>query len=268
MRHRKANNLTVEANQNSSRPLACSVMDLMVEFIRSHMMKQRFPYELYMQSLAVIHRLLAYQKRSRVRLGYPWKELWTSLIALLKFLSANESNLIKKMNVFAVARQVVVIFNLFVTYGDTFLPSPSSYDELYYELVRCHGTFDSLYSMALRYSTGGGEFKEAAVKLTNSLVNVRAITAHFNPKIDTWLATQQLSTPTEEQILEVVKANYDSLTLKLQDGLDQYEQYSESPHHAEFFTSLVRNVIADTRQHVVLNDLELQTVLQDFSSIQ
>ena len=67
--------------------------------------------------------------------------------------------LVKKMNVFAVALQVTVIFNLFITYGDTFLPSPSSYDELYYELVRCHATFDALYSMALRYSTSGGEYK-------------------------------------------------------------------------------------------------------------
>ena len=52
--------------------------------------------------------------------------------------------------------------------------------------------------------------------MTNSLVNIRAITAHFSPKIDAWLSQQQLSTPSEEQILDVVKANYDSLTLKLQ----------------------------------------------------
>ena len=129
------------------------ISPLQVEFVRSHMMK-RLPQELYLHSLSVIHRLLAYQKRSRVRLGYPWKELWTALIALLKFITSNESSLIKKMNIFAVGLQVVVIFNLFVTYGDTFLPSPSSYDELYYEMVRCHQTFDSLYSMALRYSTG------------------------------------------------------------------------------------------------------------------
>ena len=54
------------------------------------------------------------------------------------------------------------------------------------------------------------------MKVTNSLVNIKAITAHFNPKIEAWLAAQQLSTPTEDQILEVVKSNYDSLTLKLQ----------------------------------------------------
>ena len=112
--------------------------------------------------------------------------------------------------------------------------------------------------------------QDSAVKLTNYLVNIRAITAHFNPKIDAWLAQQQLSTPSEDQILEVVKANYDSLTLKLQDGLDQYEQYAESPRHSSFFAGqVVRGVVADTRQHViVLNDLELQAVLQDFSTIQ
>ena len=127
----------------------------------------QFPQELYLHALYVIHRLLSYQKRSRVRVPYPWKELWTSLISLLKFLTSNETALVKKMDVFTVALQVTVIFNLFITYGDTFLPSPSSYDELYYELVRCHTTFDALYSMALRYSTSGGEHKVRKLKAVN-----------------------------------------------------------------------------------------------------
>ena len=43
--------------------------------------------------------------------------------------------------------QIVNIFNLFITYGDTFLPNPNSYDELYYEVIRMHQVFDNLYSM-------------------------------------------------------------------------------------------------------------------------
>ena len=31
--------------------------------------------------------------------------------------------------------------NLFITYGDTFLPSPTSYDELYYEMIRNRTNF-------------------------------------------------------------------------------------------------------------------------------
>lgn len=41
------------------------------------------------------------------------------------------------------------------------------------------------------------------------------------------------------QVLEVVRSNYDTLTLKLQDGLDQYERYSEQHKEATFFKELV-----------------------------
>merc|ERR1712227_1128711 len=139
MRHRKGG---VDLTSVHGRSLVCALLDLLLEFIRSHLMK-RLPIELHLLALSCIHRVLAYQKRCRVRISYNWRDLWSTLIALLKFMVANESNLIKKVNVFNICSQVVTIFNVFITYGDTFLPSASSYDELYYELVRCHHTFDN-----------------------------------------------------------------------------------------------------------------------------
>jgi len=35
---------------------------------------------------------------------------------------------------------------MFITYGDTFLATPNSYDELYYELIRTHAVYDNLYT--------------------------------------------------------------------------------------------------------------------------
>jgi len=94
--------------------------------------------------------------------------------------------------------------------------------------------------LALRYSTSESyEYKEHALKLTNSLVNVRDIVNHFPPKIAAWSAKESLSTPTEQQILAIIIQNYDSLALKLQDNLDQYERYSEKPNHTAFFEEMV-----------------------------
>ncbi|XP_050295406.1 armadillo-like helical domain-containing protein 3 isoform X2 [Anthonomus grandis grandis] len=220
MRHRKLSN----DKTTSSQSLVCTLLDLLVEFMLSHMMK-KFPMELYMLCLGIIQRILCYQKKCRIRVNYVWKELWTGLISLLRFILQNENYLGKKMNIFKLCIKVVNILNFFITYGDNFLPTPGSYDELYYEIIRMHQVFDNVYSMALRYSMGEGDFKEDALKLNNALFNVRAIIKHFNPKIEQWLASNNLSTPTEEQILDIVKKNYDSLTLKLQDLLDHYERY-------------------------------------------
>lgn len=49
--------------------------------------------------------------------------------------------------------QVVNLFNMFITYGDTFLPTSNSYDELYYEIVRMHQVFDNLYCMGTPENT-------------------------------------------------------------------------------------------------------------------
>uniref|UniRef100_A0A3P8U416 Armadillo like helical domain containing 3 n=1 Tax=Amphiprion percula TaxID=161767 RepID=A0A3P8U416_AMPPE len=245
-------------------PLVCAVLDLMVEFIVTHMMKD-FPMDLYF--VKIIHKLLCYQKICRIRLHYTWRELWSALINLLKFLLSNETTLLAKHNIVHLTLLVVNLFNMFITYGDTFLPTSNSYDELYYEIVRMHQVFDSLYCMVLRVSTNTGQWKEAASKVTHALVNVRAIINHFNPKIESYAAVNHISQLSEEQVLEVVRSNYDTLTLKLQDGLDQFERYSEQPKEAAFFKELVRSISLNVRKNVSLNTLSQDILLKEFSTI-
>lgn len=245
MRHRRPTSV----KKPPSRPLVCSLIDLMVEFIISHLMKN-FPMELHMRCLGVIHRILCYQKKCRVRLNIQWRDLWSALINLLKFILSNEALLSKKFDIFHLCTRVLNIFNLFITYGDTFLSDPNSYDELYYEIIRTHQVFDNIYSLGLRYNSQEEcPYKDSLLRLQNSLVNVRAIICHFTPKLESWSTAQHVASLTEKEVLDVVRNNYDSLTLKMQDSLDQYERYSEKPKDiTSFFNHMVRGIIKDLRK--------------------
>ncbi|XP_035716047.1 armadillo-like helical domain-containing protein 3 isoform X2 [Folsomia candida] len=255
MRHRK-----VAADTKPPVSLVCALMDLMVEFLMTHLTK-RLPYEMYIQSAGIIHRVLCYQKKSRTKISYDWRQLWSAWFTVIKFVVSNEVSLIKKFDIFYLALQIVNMINLFITYGDTFLLTANSYDELYYEIIRCQQTFDGLYSLTARFTTNGSEHQISATKLLYALCNVRAILTHFSPKIDEFLTSQNISTPTEEQIIEVVRNNYESLTLKIPDSFDQFERYSEIPKHASFFTSVIRVVIKDTRHKFVCKNIDYTPIL-------
>lgn len=90
MRHRKV----VDEVRAPSRPLACHILDLMVEFIMTHL-KKNMVLDLYLLCIGVIHRLLCYQKKCKIQSQFNWKELWSALVALLKFILNHEADLVK-----------------------------------------------------------------------------------------------------------------------------------------------------------------------------
>lgn len=49
------------------------------------------------------------------------------------------------------------------------------------------------------------------------------------------------------QVLEIVRSNYDSLTLKLHDGLDNCERYFEEVRDEAFFAQLTRKLVTEIR---------------------
>ena len=59
----------------------------------------------------------------------------------------------------------------------------------------------------------------------------------------------------------MVRQNYESLTLKILDNLDQYERYTEVPKYTSFFTSIVRVVIKDTRQNFASQPVDYTSLL-------
>lgn len=112
-------------------------------------------------------------------------------------------------------------------------------------------------------------YKEQGSRLMNNLVNIKAIINHFNAKIEQYSVTNQLASLTEEQVLEVVRNNYDSLTLKLQDGLDHYECYSAAKtKDMQLFSRLINKVILKYRERKLdFTAQEQQSLMQDILSM-
>lgn len=99
---------------------------------------------------------------------------------------------------------------------------------------------------ALRYITKEDATpRDAANKLKNSLINIKAIVAHFNMKIESFSHSNQTVILTEEQVLEVICTNYDTLTLKLSDHLDVYQPYNPVADKESLFIKHILASIID-----------------------
>ena len=150
-----------------------------------------------------------------------------------------------------ICMHVVTVLNLFITYGDSFLPSPSDYDDLYYEIMRVSKMLEHFYTIAEKHEhaqaiplphaastaavdtatiTDAGSFladshgsADAHGLATLSMLNIKTIITHFSGKIQQWTFAHPEVTLTPDMVLKIIKDNYDSLKLKLQENLDYFE---------------------------------------------
>jgi len=117
--------------------------------------------------------------------------------------------------------------------------------------------------------------KESASRLTNSLINVKAIAAHFNAKIEAYSTQNQIVTLSEDQVLEVVRNNYDSLTLKVQDNIDQFEPYD--PAKDDFLATLLSSIMEENNtkpltvgldeQHLLVQQIQTSSTLNSMHTL-
>ena len=100
--------------------------------------------------------------------------------------------------------------------------------------------------------------------LVRDLSNIRSIVNHFCPRIKSWAAERKIDALTPDQVLMVVRDNYDTLNLKLMDGLDHYERYAEVPGKPSvFFDDLLTEVVVALRDDV---EVEVETIVVGVSA--
>ncbi|KAM3187758.1 hypothetical protein ACTXT7_001676 [Hymenolepis weldensis] len=219
LRHRKSTVCLLD--RSSTNTMAAVLQDLLVEFFCTHLMKS-FPFEIHGLCLDICYHLLSHQKEHSVRLFYDWRQLWKALFDLMNFIIKPRGPVTCEAT-FTILLKVVGIFNFFIIYGDCFLPGPSAYDDLCYELIRMANPIEQLVNFADQYSSKPeSSWKSLAMDLRDSIKNLKIIVEHYNTKISAFTTNGSLTSLTEAQVMKIIQENYASLDLRVYDNLHRY----------------------------------------------
>ncbi|KAI8646828.1 hypothetical protein BD408DRAFT_409279 [Parasitella parasitica] len=236
----------------SSRSLFCAILDGMLLFIR-HNIRKKLDLITYRLAFSIMHRILSFVSKQKIRLAYHWVELWPSLTSTLHFTAQRLEDLQLKEEFGVYLTSFVSVFNMCVTHGETFLSDTKSYDSLYYEIIRATNDFTKLsayvnQSMNLKARAG-----ERTPSIThNEFYNIKLICNHFKPALDEWQAAKNVKFLTPEQVMAIIRENYSTLQLKSMDKLDSYVAFNEVPVEMGFFRQLLRVVVIDYLEYYAI----------------
>eukprot|EP00029_Vermamoeba_vermiformis_P014623 TRINITY_DN9734_c0_g1_i1.p1 TRINITY_DN9734_c0_g1~~TRINITY_DN9734_c0_g1_i1.p1 ORF type:complete len:709 (-),score=152.98 TRINITY_DN9734_c0_g1_i1:40-2166(-) len=219
------------------RTLANAIVDLVIQFVRLNG-GRTFNSDLLGRGLDIIHRMLCYEKKFRVRMDVKWKSLWNLLLIFMKSIVPKELASGHTESLVMCAKMVIIL-NMFITFGDILLPNSVDYDDLYYEMIRCRGDLLKFYEAV--------EQHDPTKVVLPTMANIKTIVDHFSNKIEHWTVNNPDKIMSPQQVMQLIKSNYENLKLRLEDNLDKYEPYSEHPQEDPYFALFVRSICHDLR---------------------
>ncbi|OJI98504.1 hypothetical protein ASPVEDRAFT_123079 [Aspergillus versicolor CBS 583.65] len=240
------------------RVLATAVFDILVDAI-SHNLRRRLDVQLYSHTIAILLRILTYLSMNRIRLHYHWSELWRTLLSLMRFLTTYVSDLTTSPHINTLTTSLVDLVAFCVAAGDTFLPDPASYDDLFYKLVETGpiiAKFRDVYSLKPSTAASSSTLskpvdsnKDIHVAAVETLISVsthfyallfnpgtapNAESAPANPGVDaqgqtpTPIPAAQKKNLSPREVHRIIKQGYDTLSIQPPEGLSAWTRYRET----------------------------------------
>lgn len=252
---------------SGDRVLATVIFDVIIDTI-SHNLRRRLDVDIYSHSISILLRLLTYLSMNKIRLTYHWSELWRNLLSLMRFLTTYVSDLSSNPNITTLTTTLVDLVAFCVSAGDTFLPDPSSYDDLFYKLVET-GPIITKYRdvYALKpsgsKSTDSNPSKDVHVAAVDTLIAVSThfFTLLFNPEQNDAkpdadgqgvapIPAHRKKNLSPREVHRIIKQGYDTLSIEPPEGLSAWTRWRETDAKTEL-KQAARCVVEDARQLVV-----------------
>ncbi|KAI9469989.1 MAG: hypothetical protein EXX96DRAFT_588317 [Benjaminiella poitrasii] len=240
----------------SERSLFCVILDDMLLFVR-HNIRKKLDLSSYKLALSVIHRILCFLNKHKIRLEYHWIELWPTLTSTLHFTALRLDDIKYREDFNMYISVLISVFNICVTHGESFLKDTKSYDSLYYEIIRASEDFSKLseHDDCSKQTRTNGVVRNERTQsiMLNEFQNIKLICNHFKPALDEWQVAKNIKFPTPEQVMFVINENYATLELLPLDKLDSYISFNEIPTEMGFFRQVLRVAVIDYLEYYTLS---------------
>lgn len=200
--------------------------------------------------LSILLRLLTYVSSNKTRLQYHWSELWRSLLTLTRFLTTYSADLCSNPNIHLLTTDLINLLAFCISAGDTFLPDPASYDDLFYKVVEAGPTlarFREVYkqtvSSAQRTTNGKLDPKNNHQDPSKAFSTLLSVSTHFHsllfipekPNEDS--TTDGAAAPavgikkknlSPWEVHNIIKEGYATLSIEPQEELSNWEKWREA----------------------------------------
>ncbi|KAI2708921.1 hypothetical protein CBS147333_3286 [Penicillium roqueforti] len=266
---------------SGERVLATVIFDIAIDTI-THNLRRRLDVNIYSHTIAITLRLLTYLSKNKIRLAYHWSELWRTLLSLMRFLTTYASDLTSSPKIQTLTTSLADLIAFCVSGGDTFLPDPASYDDLFYKLVET-GPIISKFRDAYSLSRSNTAIAADAISQPNELRSAAidtllSVSTHFytllfhsegadsaavaaaaaaaaaaSPKGDepvpVALPSIRKKNLSPREVHRIIKQGYDTLSIQPPEGLNAWAKWREAEWKSELKRA-ARWAVDDARQLV------------------
>ena len=220
----------------TDRTPASAALDICTDTI-SHNLRRRLDVHLFSLAVGLILRIVSYLGRSRTRLQHHWSYLWGALMSLVKFLTQYASDLAPQVHIKdGVCLPLTEVIAYCLSTGDSFLPDPGSYDDLFYKLVEA-GPMLSKFRDAYFVMPKDGQDRSINILMS--------VTTHYQDLLQAQHGKKVHQSPAAVQT--IIKQGYETLDIESNENLGQWEKWREINWKTDI-KRIIRTVVEDARK--------------------
>ena len=237
------------------RPYAAAILDILVDTI-NHNLRRNLDMQIYISVISTVHRITSYLSFTRTRLSYHWSLLWQTLLSFIRFLTNYASNFAaQSLDIGLLIRPLIASLALTVLTGESFLPTPATYDDLFYKLIeasdylrRFRSAFESHLTASSDALSGSDPAAGTAQPAPSPIDVLLKVSSHYHELVEEEKGKGRVGKNlSPREVSKVIKQGYDTLSLPGMEGLDRWDRFREADERG-LLKRAARTAVEDARR--------------------